>query len=89
MRYKYDASRYSSKFQSTPLRSAYAWPLQPVLSSKFQSLPLRSAHEWILRGRAQQGEEALLLVEPGPVPLPVVLLGVMIGWIIADSWKKK
>ncbi|GAF76553.1 unnamed protein product, partial [marine sediment metagenome] len=57
------------------------------LSSKFQSLPLRSAHEWALRGRAQQGEE-LLLMEPGPVAWPVLLVGVMIGWMIADSWKK-
>ena len=55
--------------------------------SKMQSTPLRSAHEWVLRGRAQQGEE-LLLVEPQPVPVAVILVGVMLGWIIRDAQKK-
>ena len=55
--------------------------------SKMQSTPLRSAHEWMLRGRAQQGEE-LLLLEPQPVPWPAVLVGAMIGYIIRDAQKK-
>ena len=87
LKYAWDASRSGSKMQATPLRPAYAWPLRPAVSSKFQSLPLRPAQEWVLRGRAQQGEEALLLVEPEPVAWPVILVGVMIGYIIGTSRK--
>lgn len=87
LRYKYDASRSGSKMQSTPLRPAYAWQLQPALSSKLQSLPLRSAHAWVLRGRAQQGEELLLVEPPQPVAWPVLLVGALIGYMIGASRK--
>lgn len=88
LKYAYDASRSGSKMQSTPLRTAYEWQLHPPVSSKMQSLPLRSAHEWVLRGRAQQGEELLLVgLEPEPVPWPVLLVGALIGYMIGTSRK--
>lgn len=54
--------------------------------SKMQSTPLRSAHAWMLRGRAQQGEE-LLLLEPQPVPWPVILVGALVGYMVGTSRK--
>lgn len=88
LKYAYDASRSGSKMQSTPLRTAYAWPLRPALSSKMQSVPLRSAYAWMLRGRGRPQPEPVVVVEPQPVPLPVILVGVMIGWMLRDMQKR-